>query len=450
MLFSKLENGLFNEWISSITQDSHGFIWVGTQDGLHRYDGYKFEVIRNSPENLNSPAANWIQDIAIDSKNNYWLATYGGGLSKFSAKDMTFQNFETDSLLPSQGKQVYKVAIISDHQLLTVSDEGFHLYDSNTNKSTNLGIGGLLSCVTQLGNEIWLSDGQKLFVYNQGNQNIEHFKTFDSDIFFLHNIPELGILVGFKDQLLVYKNHELIHEIALDETIIYYTSDGKGNSYLASRTTLFKFNNSLFQITAMPIDLDTQNQKIESIFLDRQGTLWVGTDKGLFKEKKFSSSFLPEPIELHARSILKHNETWYIGGLGGLFSVTEGKITSIIKNKSIQSIKNIGDTILASTYQTEVIRILKSQPFDTLLLPIKPDTKPGIFGITSDKKGRLWIGTWEGLYVYDRKKSEFKNVPLDSEKNVGKIQIVNIRLDKKDRLWVFTSGNGIYKLDNLS
>ncbi|WP_273568795.1 hybrid sensor histidine kinase/response regulator transcription factor [Maribacter halichondriae] len=450
MAFAKLGDGLANEWISSITQDSLGFIWIGTQDGLHRYDGYKFEVIRNSPEELQSPAANWIRDIAIDKNGAYWLATYGGGISKFSAKDMTFLNFEEDSLRPTQGKQSYRVETVSENQVLSVSDKGFHLYDINSNESVGLSIGGLLSSMAFMDNSLWLSDTRHLFLYDLDNLSISHVKTFDSDIYFLQYIPELGTLVGFQDRLLLFKDQAIVEEIELEDAIIHFTSNGKSDYFMASRTSLFKFNPSLFQLTEVPIDFDTRTQKIESIFLDRQGTLWVGTDKGLLKEKKYNASFLSETIALHARSILKQSENLYIGGLGGLFSVNEGQITSIIEDKSIQSVIAVGDTIFAGTYGTEILSIWNNRPLDTLLLPISPDTIEGVFGITTDRKGRLWVGTWDGLYIYDKQKQVFDLVPLDEGINVGQIQIINIYLDKKDRLWVITSGDGIYKIENIS
>ncbi len=445
--FSKIENGLFNEWVSAITQDSLGFIWVGTQDGLHRFDGYKFEIIRNSPEELQSPAANWIRDIAIDSNQDYWLATDGGGLSKFSANDMTFINFEADSLGTSQGKQVYKVASLSEHQVLSSSEEGFHIYDIRTKESKRLEIWGGEFAVTGLKNKIWISNRNTLFIYDRDKQDFKIFKNYDSNISFLHHIPKVGTLVGLSDRLLLYNKTQEIGQIALEETLHHIASDGKGTYVMASSNKLYGFNSALFQLREIPMDLETQNKNIESIFLDRQGSLWVGTDKGLFKEKKYNPSFLSEPIEVHARSILKHDETLFLGGIDGLLMASEGNLTSIIKNKSIQSIRIVGDTVLASTYSSEILRIWKDQPLDTLVLPGPTDANTGIFGITTDSRGRLWMGTKEGLSVYNGKTQEFKHIPLEKE---GKIQIVNIYLDKKDRLWVVTSGNGIYKINDLS
>ncbi|MEM9390812.1 MAG: two-component regulator propeller domain-containing protein, partial [Bacteroidota bacterium] len=82
--FVALEKGLTNNWVSTILQDSMGFIWVGTQDGLCRYDGYQFEVLRNLPDDKQSLAANWVRTMAQDMDNNFWIGTYGGGITKFS------------------------------------------------------------------------------------------------------------------------------------------------------------------------------------------------------------------------------------------------------------------------------------------------------------------------------------------------------------------------------
>ena len=96
--FSEIENGLFNTWISCIEQDEKGFVWIGTQDGLHRYDGYNFEVFRASAKDIPALGGNWIRSITIDTRNDYWIGTYGGGLIKFSPENRSFKNFSIKSI----------------------------------------------------------------------------------------------------------------------------------------------------------------------------------------------------------------------------------------------------------------------------------------------------------------------------------------------------------------
>src|SRR6195952_2013732 len=71
---------------SCILQDTRGFIWIGTADGLNRYDGYKFKIFRNDVKDTTSLGGNFIQDIAEDKDGNIWAATIGGGLNKFDRK----------------------------------------------------------------------------------------------------------------------------------------------------------------------------------------------------------------------------------------------------------------------------------------------------------------------------------------------------------------------------
>ena len=77
------EQGLLNNSIHCIFQDRAGFLWIGTQDGLHKYDGYRFTVYRHNPDEPNSLNNNRIHAIYEDQAGALWVGTGGGGLNRF-------------------------------------------------------------------------------------------------------------------------------------------------------------------------------------------------------------------------------------------------------------------------------------------------------------------------------------------------------------------------------
>src|SRR5690606_9193890 len=92
-----VEDGLSNNYINHIEQDSLGFIWIATTDGLNRYDGHKFEIYRKSNLNPNSgPAANYIEHLEIAKDQKLLLATYKG-LSEYDLKMDSFNHLDGSS-----------------------------------------------------------------------------------------------------------------------------------------------------------------------------------------------------------------------------------------------------------------------------------------------------------------------------------------------------------------
>src|SRR5688572_4729690 len=85
LYFEKLtmENGLSNNKVNCIIRDKRGFIWIGTDDGLNRYDGNSFVVFRHEPNNPSTISGNIIRDIVEDKKGILWIATEDGGLTRF-------------------------------------------------------------------------------------------------------------------------------------------------------------------------------------------------------------------------------------------------------------------------------------------------------------------------------------------------------------------------------
>jgi len=85
LYFEKINtgNGLSHNKVNCILQDKRGFIWIGTEDGLNRYDGNEFLVFRSLPGKTDCISGNIIKDILEDNAGVLWIATADGGLSKY-------------------------------------------------------------------------------------------------------------------------------------------------------------------------------------------------------------------------------------------------------------------------------------------------------------------------------------------------------------------------------
>jgi hypothetical protein len=111
-----LEHGLSQSVINAILQDSRGFLWFATQDGLNRYDGYEFRIFENDPENPNSLSHNWVTAIVEDHTGALWVGTNGGGLNRFDRDLEQFVRYPFDSNNPNSLGDGIVQTIIEDSE----------------------------------------------------------------------------------------------------------------------------------------------------------------------------------------------------------------------------------------------------------------------------------------------------------------------------------------------
>src|ERR1700753_3632669 len=90
------ESGLSQSNITCILQDSRGFMWFGTRDGLNRYDGYEFTVFKNNPNDPKSLSDNFITAITEDRNGDLWIATWGGGVNRYDRTKDRFIHYLTN------------------------------------------------------------------------------------------------------------------------------------------------------------------------------------------------------------------------------------------------------------------------------------------------------------------------------------------------------------------
>jgi streptogramin lyase len=135
-----VKEGLSQINITCIKQDSRGFIWIGTRDGLNRYDGYKFTIYRFNAADDNTISNNFIQDIVEDKSGCLWIATQGGGINKYEIKRDRFTRYlhNNRDLNSISGNTVNKLVLDETNKLWIATERaGLDCFDLKKKQFTH-------------------------------------------------------------------------------------------------------------------------------------------------------------------------------------------------------------------------------------------------------------------------------------------------------------------------
>ena len=129
------ENGLSQNSINSIVQDQHGFIWIATESGLNRFDGYKFKKWFQDPGNKNSLTSAYINQLAIDKNNHIWIATTAG-ISYYNPKTNKFSSnkYKKEEKGSLSHNLVNCIFVDSDNNLWVGTKNGLNRSSESLNK----------------------------------------------------------------------------------------------------------------------------------------------------------------------------------------------------------------------------------------------------------------------------------------------------------------------------
>ncbi|WP_194775689.1 hybrid sensor histidine kinase/response regulator transcription factor [Pararhodonellum marinum] len=121
-----------------IAEDSVGFIWIGTGNGLYRYDGYSFTNYSHDPSYPYSLSSNWVETLYVDGESTLWAGTFGGGLNRFDPQNGTFTHFRHDPENPASISNDSVTVIMEDHQghLWVGTQHGLNRMDRKTGSFT--------------------------------------------------------------------------------------------------------------------------------------------------------------------------------------------------------------------------------------------------------------------------------------------------------------------------
>ena len=454
--FSQIEEELSNQYISSILQDKQGFIWVGTQDGLYRFDGSNTKVYRYNPIRESIPGA-WARTIIQDRNGLFWLGINGHGLSSFDSQKNKFKahSLESDSSSKLKGLVVSQIHnstsgdiwIRTEHGLFrkNKSKEGFEkIVDNSPSIFVNESSDG----------KILIAKEDKLFYYDENTNNL----ILELDNIFIEQLEPINdnqVIFRSKGKVLIYDLEiNKLQEIELPEDISLISNYQKNTLYFLGKSKLYKYN--LLTDDFQQLQIQGSNLKIndvKTVFIDAEGVMWIGSRKGLYKENKRGDVF-KETIPLHARGIIVDSTHIFIGGRKGFYKYAKANksITPIIENAYILSIYKTKEGFWLGDLDGNLHFIDNKGRIKKFKNIVKKgnSTIHEIYGIAEDANGYLWIGSWVGLHLINKKGELLKTFDLKTRDRNKALNVSKLYIDKKENLWVNTVGNGIYKVPMVS
>ncbi|PVW12160.1 hybrid sensor histidine kinase/response regulator transcription factor [Marixanthomonas spongiae] len=449
---TKIEDAVSNLWISSIVQDANGFIWLATQDGLYRYDGSSFNSYRYNPLEENTLPANWIRCIVPAQNGNYWVGTQGAGLVYFQASDNSFfpvSKSQTDNE-DAIGSIIYQLLQTTNGALWVDSDTGLFRKKPNSDVFSKISDHSLNILLKETPQEKELVKIKNtLYTFEQ-----------DSLIPILKNTPIERMSVTPSGEL-IYRANKKIYSydfngpptpIEVPEPIYFISNIQNKSCYFISANNFYKYHLSTKKVER----LNNNNpgfsiQEINTLYLDKQEILWIGTRKGLYKENKAGTVFTGN-IPLHARRIVVKGDTVFVGGMTGLHTYlkSKGTYTSALSGRSIFSLHKDSEGIWAGDLKGD-LHFMDWQGNVKTVPIVKNNSKHlKVYGITEDKNGYLWVGSWEGLHIVDKKGTVLQTYSFKTSTEDDELKTLQVLRDTNDNLWIITVGNGIYKVPEVS
>jgi ligand-binding sensor domain-containing protein len=429
-----IEQGLSQSNVNCILQDSKGFLWFGTKDGLNRYDGYSFRIYQNSPPDTNSISDNYITALAEDKSGNIWIGTLGGKLNRLNNNNQKIKVYAlipdplfNESNLPRpESLPCYSnfnngtiTSIICDREGLIWAGtwgNGFFRYDPNSNSFSkhffyledinSVSSNNILALAQDTSGTIWIG------TLGRGLNKLEIKKekgTGKDDFLFYNNS---GGITG----------NNIISSLAIDNNILW----------IGTLSGFYKLNISDDINSNYSMPINTQSAwKITNLAVGKSGYIWIATfGNGIIKYNTGTNEIFPfgnNPSDQN--------------------SVDDNDIISIAVDKT--------GLVWAGTFSGYGVNKLNLSKISLKYYPAEPTLKNKlsdkiINSFSEDSEGNLWIGTYKGgLNKFDRTTQSFevfKNDP--SQKNsISSNYITSVYAGHNKEVWAGTFDNGLNLYD---
>ncbi|MEO5582755.1 MAG: two-component regulator propeller domain-containing protein, partial [Saprospiraceae bacterium] len=443
--------------VTGISQDPHGYMWFGTKrTGFYRYDGYNIISYKNQASNPNSLSYDAVESLLADTKGVIWIGTFGRGLDRFDPATGKFTHFHFAGNDASSLSNDTVTTILEDHRGdLWIGTYGgisrmdqktgkFISYRYNENDRESLSCNMVRTIYEDRQGTIWVGTGSafhepyncNLGGLNKFNHNTNKFSRY------LHDTNDPQSLIDNR-----------VRAIFEDRYGTFYVGTAGDGLHTLDRTT-GKFIRHLYdpkhpeKLSRPPLrkDLGYVDDHITFINEDATGAIWIGTFAGLsrydpqIKKIKYYESFND------STSGVKDNIGWmsYTSRDGILWFSTLGMGNLYHADPFLKKIDhyNIGDQV-NSIYEespgifwigTQLTGLIRK---DKISGTQKSFPFPNITSMRADKNNHLWIGTTNGLFLFNLKTQT--SVPYNKGSNLDEFIVSSLYLNKQGNLWIGTA-----------
>jgi ligand-binding sensor domain-containing protein/signal transduction histidine kinase len=486
-----IEHGLSQNIVTAMQTDAQGFLWIGTQKGLNRYDGYKMKPYFATENKPTALQADFVNCIYKTTKGNLWIGTKKG-LSKYNPATDDFENFSPN--IQNADFQVFAILEDKKQNLWLGTNNGLYKLSQDYKVFENY--------KPQQGATM---EVQALFEDSKGNlwagstQGLAKFDRQDRRL--LIAVPNINVKTIAEDQQgnlwagctsglhtidLADASAKKQHSYLANNSINALIVDSKNVLWIATNWGLFRLNRQQNRLELFnKTNHHLQSNYVNCLYEDEQKTLWIGTYSGLhFTSPYFRpiEHFRYEPMQPEGISndtvtcLLqdKQGKIW-VGTANGLnvydslsneffryfqqtdkeYGLLDNQILSIFQD-SKQNIW-VGTGKALSCFDTET---RKFEHFLTAEANYQIDGKqknngvPQITAITEDIEGNLWLGTMQGEVLrWESEKIETKLAHFQAVQSLlqaDKLPKIQLLLADKQYIWIGTLGAGMFRLNTIN
>ncbi|GHU56949.1 hybrid sensor histidine kinase/response regulator [Bacteroidia bacterium] len=440
-----VKSGLSSSKVTCILQDSKGFFWIGTEDGLSKFDGYNFTVYKTQQADSLSLISNHITALYQDSNERLWVATIAG----LEYYDYDYEGFVNVSL--NQLGSAYIRSMVNDkegHIWMALQNKGISVYDPKTNTFQN---------------------------YNTSNSQLPSNTVFD-----IRQLKNGNMMIcTLKEGVSIFDVHTHAFMTYTDvfnspstRSVVTAVEDSKGSILVGTEGNgVFEFDPLKRELKRYPLleefsnELDDAN--VSSLYIGFHDYVWVGLKyKGVFVAGNEQSGFRtirkinynPNSLNYnYVTGVTRDNEKnlWIATDGGGLnhYNVQSRQFTHYTNRKD--NPLSISDNAVLSVFCDSRNRIwagthigglcLFNRDKETFTRFMAPEGAPSglqsdyIKSIQEDKHGALWLGTnGGGLTRLDPESETFRTYNSEDHKGLINDYIIVLYADSKNRLWIGT------------